>query len=64
MLTAFLRFPGDISERAKRGGAEVPWEKVMYSEISIVVAILIPTIAFILGKRSLSRRTKLKNKKL
>jgi MFS family permease len=63
-LGGFLRFPGDISERAKRGGAEVPWEKVMYSEISIVVAILIPTIAFILGKRSLSRRTKLKNKKL
>lgn len=53
-----IKLPGDISERAKRDGAEVPWQKVMGSEISIIVAILIPTLAFILGKRSLSRRSK------
>jgi hypothetical protein len=59
-----VKFPGDISDRAKRDGVEVPWQRTMSSEISIALAILIPTVAIIVGKRSLSQRTKLKNNKL
>jgi hypothetical protein len=60
----FIKLPGDISDRAKRDGVEVPWQRTMSSEISIALAILIPTVAIIVGKRSLSQRTKLKNNKL
>jgi hypothetical protein len=63
-LNDIVNLPGDISERAKRSGVEVPWQKVMGSEISIAVAVLIPVVALIIVKRSLSRRIKKKNNKL
>ena len=55
-----LRFPGDISERAKNKGVVVPWQKMMGSEISIITAV---GIALIVGIRISSRRTKLENRK-
>jgi hypothetical protein len=63
-LNDIVNLPGDISQRAKRDGVEVPWQKVMGSEISVAVAILIPAVALMIGKRSLSRRMKLKKSKL
>jgi hypothetical protein len=63
-LGDIVKIPGDISQRAKQDGVEVPWQKVMNSKISVSMAIVIPVVAFIIGKRSLSRRMKLKNNKL
>ena len=54
----FIKLPGEISDRAKRGGAEVPWQSIMGSESSLALAILIPSVAFIFGYWSVSRRTK------
>jgi len=34
-----LKIPGDISERAKRNGVEVPWEEVMVSKIGIILIL-------------------------
>jgi hypothetical protein len=59
-LSKYIKLPGDISERAKQDGIGAPWQKVMGSEISLMVAILIPVVAIILGKYSILRRTKLK----
>jgi hypothetical protein len=58
-LGSFFKLPGDISDRAKRDGSEVPWQKTMGSESSIALAILISSAAFIAGYKSKSRRTKL-----
>jgi hypothetical protein len=44
-----VRIPGDISERAKREGVQVPWEEVMVSKngIILVLSILAFTTAFL-----------------
>jgi len=63
-LNDIVKLPGDVSQRAKQIGVEVPWQRVMDSEIGISMAILILAAALVIGKRSLSRKNRLKNYKL
>jgi hypothetical protein len=39
-----LKIPGDISERAKKNGVEVPWEEVMVSKNGIILLLSVVSV--------------------
>jgi len=39
-----VKLPGDISERAKRKGVQVPWEEVMVSKDGIILLLSVTSV--------------------
>jgi hypothetical protein len=47
----FLKLPGDISERAKRKGVQVPWEEVMVSKEGIILLLSVTSVTAVVFLR-------------